>query len=339
MATRKIKNILLKGVVKLKQVWTSIIKNRDLLVFFLFFLLSTGLWFLNALRKEYTTTISYPVKYSDYPEDFIMLGEPLKEVQLKIRSLGYTLLPYHIGKIVSPENLRVSSFKRMNGENKHGAFVLTRDLNKSFADKLANGIDLLDIYPDTLFVELEQKQRKRVPVRFKSSLSFKPQYYQSGDIMIKPDSIEISGPASFVDTTNFVYTENKKFIDLSDSLVRNMSLRGNDNLVYNPGRVLVNIPVEPFTEKILRIPVSDLNVPDSLRLKSFPANISVSFTVAVSRFNSISANDFTAVVDYSSHTGAQLPDRLKVKLVNMPKGIESVDYSPLFIDCLFEKVR
>ncbi len=337
MAINTLKNILNNYFSKTKELLLSLKNNRDLLVFLVFLLLSTGLWFLNALRKDFVTTIEYPVKYSDFPEDFILLGEPQTQVQLKIRSLGYNILPYHFGKVISPEDLRVSAFKRMRKGNAEGAYILTRELKNMFTRNLTNGIDLLEIYPDTLFVLFEKKERKKVPVRFQSQLKFKPQYYQSGNIKIKPDSVEISGPSTLIDTLDYVSTENKVFEELSDSLVRNVSLVTNKKIQVSPGRVVVSIPVEPYTEKVLNIPLKMVNVPDSLRLKCFPSEIKVSFTVAVSKFNDVSSADFNALVDFNTNTSNTLPDRLKVKITDMPQGVKNVDYSPLFVECLFEK--
>ncbi|MCW3788094.1 YbbR-like domain-containing protein [Plebeiibacterium sediminum] len=337
MAINTLKNIINDYSSKIKELFLSLKNNRDLLVFLVFLLLSTGLWFLNALRKDFVTTIEYPVKYSEFPEDFILLGEPQTQVQIKIRSLGYNLLPYHFGKVIAPEDLHVSAFKRMRKGNAEGAYVLTRDLKNVFTKNLTNGIDLLEIYPDTLFVLFEKKERKTVPVKFQSQLKFKPQYYQSGQIKIKPDSVEISGPSTIIDTVQYVYTENKVFEELSDSLIRNISLVAEDKLKVTPGRVVLTIPVEAYTEKVLTIPLKTINVPDSLRLKCFPSEIKVSFTVAVSKFNDVTSADFNALVDFNTNTSSTLPDRLKVKITDMPQGVKNVDYSPLFVDCLFEK--
>lgn len=335
---KELKSKMVQWSETVKDTLKKIKHNRDLLVFFVFLVLSTGLWFLNALRKEYTTTINFPVKYVEFPDDFILLGKPQNKLQLKIKSLGYTVLPYHMGRILDPELLNVSSFKRMRNGAQYGAYVATRDLIKTFSDKLTNGVELLEIYPDTLFVRFEKKERKLVPVHFESSLSFEQQFYQSGSIILKPDSVTVSGPASLIDSLQFVTTENKKYEDLRDSLIRNVSIDPIDNVVIQPGRIVVNIPVEPFTQKKINIPIHHVHIPDSLVLKSFPGNINVSFTVAVSQFNNISAGDFDALVDFNSKTTNTLPDRLKVKLQSIPVGIKDVSYTPLFVDCLFEKV-
>ncbi|MGQ1784962.1 MULTISPECIES: CdaR family protein [unclassified Saccharicrinis] len=324
---------------KTKSSVKSLRQNRDLLAFLLFLILSTGLWFLNALRKEYTTTISYPVKYEDFPKDFILLGKPQNKLQLKIKSLGYGILPYHIGKILDPEPLNVSSFRRIRSGSKYGAYIPTREMLNDISNKLSNGVELIEIYPDTLYVFFEKKESKKVAVVFDSKLSFEQQFYQSGRITVIPDSVEVAGPASLVDSVDFIKTESKSYEGLKDSLVRNVALEQLNNIEVRPNRVVVNIPVEAFTQKNLRIPVDQLNIPDSLTLRSFPGDINLSFMVAASRFNDIKAQDFSAIIDFKQNTSTRLPDRLKVKLLDQPEGIKNVTYSPLFVECLFEKAK
>lgn len=328
-----------KWTQKVQKVLASIKQNRDLLVFLLFLVLATGLWFINALRKEYTTNISYPVKYGEFPDDYILLGKPQNKIQIQIRSLGFSILPYHMGKFLEPHLLKVSSFRRIRTENRYGAYLPTREILKNFTGTFPKDIELVSISPDTLFIYFEKKERKKIPVKFNSQLKFKPQYYQSGKIKLKPDSVEVSGPSSLIDSIAFVETEFKIYEALSDSLVRNMSLERTSNLEFNPSRVVVSIPIEPFTEKNLNIPIVHLNVPDTLTLKTFPDDINLTFTVAASRFNTVRAQDFSVAVDYSSSTAPGLPDRLKVRLLSQPEGIKNVSYSPLFVECLFKRVK
>lgn len=336
---KRFKENIPKWTQKARKVLAAVKKNRDLLVFLLFLVLATGLWFVNALRKEYTTTISYPVKYTEFPDDYILLGKPQSKIQIQIRSLGFSILPYHMGKLLEPHILKVSSFRRIKTENRYGAYLPSHEIFKTFAGTFPKDIQLVSISSDTLFIYFERKARKKVPVKFNSQLKFKPQYYQSAKIKLKPDSIEVSGPSSLVDSISFVNTEFKTYEALNDSLVRNMSLERIGNIELTPNRVVVSIPIEPFTEKNLSIPITHLNIPDTLSLKTFPDDINLTFTVAASRFNTVRAQDFSVAVDYSSNTTPGLPDRLKVRLISQPEGIKNISYSPLFVECLFKRVK
>ena len=43
--------------------------DKQVIVFMVCLLIATSLWFLNALSKDYTTIVSYPVKYINPPKN------------------------------------------------------------------------------------------------------------------------------------------------------------------------------------------------------------------------------------------------------------------------------
>jgi hypothetical protein len=59
------KNFLLEQIKKIKQFLTT----RDFLVFLLFLGISTALWTLQALRKNYEMTVEMPIAYTNLPGD------------------------------------------------------------------------------------------------------------------------------------------------------------------------------------------------------------------------------------------------------------------------------
>ncbi|WP_083634257.1 CdaR family protein [Saccharicrinis aurantiacus] len=312
-------------------------ENRDLFIYLIFFLIATALWFLNALRKEYVTNISYPIKYSNLPDDYILHGTTDDRLQLKIRAQGYSLLPYYFGKDEAPLFLSVSNFKLKSEGESQFAYVLSREYLNAVSSRLANNIELIEIFPDTLSVSLDKKQRKIVPVKHQSTFTYAAEYYPSGNVDIDPERIEVSGPSSIIDTLKFVELIPKDFANLKDSIDEFVAIRPIKNVILNPEKVNLNLPIEPFTEKKISIPVLAINLPDSLKVRTFPAKINLSCRVPASKFNQIDDVLFHAVIDYDNFTGEGLPDKLKVRLLRQPKWINTVNYSPLFVECLFEK--
>jgi hypothetical protein len=196
---------------------------------------------------------------------------------------------------------------------------------------------LLSISPDTLFIRLSPKMTRRLPITPDIDLAFKTQYNQAGDIVLEPDSVDVTGDAAIVDSLESVKTKHSVFKDLSDTLVVLLPLEKTEGLKYSTGSVTVTVPVEPFTESSIMIPVVARNVPDSMRLKTFPSEIKVSFRVSLNRFESINAEDFTAAVYFTPDLINNNNQRIKVKLERYPEGLYFVDYTPLFVEYLLEK--
>jgi YbbR domain-containing protein len=57
--------------------------------------------------------------------------------------------------------------------------------------------------------------------------------------------------------------------------------------------------VEKFTEGVVKVPVTILNIPEGLLIKYFPKEVNVTFYTSLNNFNKVKAKDFKVVCDYS----------------------------------------
>lgn len=325
-----------QGIVRL---WFDQLKqDKNLVVFLIFLVISTGFWFLNALRKEYTATLSYPVKFVDLPENKMLPEDFRGRIEVKVKAVGFVILRYQLSNAFLPLTFSVSemqSLKTASGEE--GVFTITSTEKNKIAGQLSQGMELIDISPDTLFVPLAEKGNARVPVKILADIGFQKQYLQAGEIMVQPDSVTISGPKSIVDTIRFIQTRKVDLQGLSDTVTTNVPLVIPPRVKSSVKKVTATIPVEPFTEINLKIPLRIYGLPDSLRIKTFPSSIQVSFRVGISKYGTIDESHFSAVIDASPVLRSDRPERLKVRLDKAPINIESLSFSPIFVEYLLEK--
>src|SRR5690554_3856254 len=87
-----------KWWLKLKQ----ILSKRDAYVFLVFLLISTAFWFLNALRDDYVTDFSYPVRFVNVPQNEIIVDGMSQKVDLKIKASGFTILRQRLNSSFVP---------------------------------------------------------------------------------------------------------------------------------------------------------------------------------------------------------------------------------------------
>ena len=52
--------------------------KRNVVTYGICVIIATVLWFLNALNKEYTTEITYPIKYTDIHKKKLFINKPPK---------------------------------------------------------------------------------------------------------------------------------------------------------------------------------------------------------------------------------------------------------------------
>lgn len=311
--------------------------NQRFVIFVFFLIVSTVIWYLSKLSHEYSTTLSYPVRYESLPKGKVLVGEPPRKIQLKVKAFGYTLLKCKLGAALSPIELDLNKHLSYSYEGtKVKQFVLTYRLRNGVVKQLGSEILLEGIEPDTLTVELADMVSKQVIIKPDFEVSFEQQYMQSGYLDLEPDSITISGPKSIIDTINEVSTKEVKFKKLNQKVSKKVSLIPINQVSFSKRKVMLSLPVEKYTEITIKVPVGIDNQPDSVKLLFIPKAIDVKCNVVLSKYFTLSPSMYKADVDYTQ-INSSLSKKLKVKLSMIPDFVKLVDYSPKYVEYIIEK--
>jgi len=306
------------------------------MVFLVCLSIATLFWFLNALKKEYSVDLTFPVKYTNLPKNKVLANTPPDHFTLKVNSYGFTILRHKLSMAFSPLVFNVNEFtegKMETSGNSNFQFG-TRRFIKRFSSQVSNELKIVEIQPDSLYFEFDRVVKRKVKVKPNITYTLKKQYYLNGEIQTEPDSVWVSGAESIMDTIQYIYTENQHYKDLEKNTQRNVSLVSSKQLDIDPGRVVLKIPLEEFTEKQLVVPVYVTDVPDNLSVKLFPDKVKVSFMIGLSHFATITEKDFNFSVSY-----ADIESKKEILPVNqnvLPPNIISVTVSPENIEYLIE---
>lgn len=317
---------------KLKQ----ILSKRDAYVFLVFLLISTAFWFLNALRDDYVTDFSYPVRFVNVPKNEIIVDGMSQRVDLKLKASGFTILRQRLSSSLVPLVYDISQMRRLVRNDKELAYVLSRSQLGSVRDQLLVGMELVDINPDTLFLTMDQLLDRKVPVVLNGEIGFEKQFILADSVRFEPDSVTISGPASVVDTIAAVYSKYLVTEKLKDTYTKKIPLQKYSAVALSHSEATITILVEPFSEKSFSVPILVTGLPDSLRLKTFPSSVEVTFRAGMSQFETISPDNFRASVNGADVLKSERPTRLRVRFDQVPDNIQSYDYSPIFVEYFIE---
>ncbi|MBI5220060.1 MAG: YbbR-like domain-containing protein [Bacteroidia bacterium] len=311
--------------------------RQSLLVFLVFLLISTSIWLINALRKNYSLTIAFPVRYINFPKDKLSVGEMPSYLFILIRTNGYTLLQYKIKPPATPITIDVNSYVLVRASEKSPRYyLLTRYLLDNIEGQVPSDVKVLDISPDSLYFQFDKVFKKKVPVIPAIKIEFRRQYSFRDIPTVKPDSIWVYGPKAVIDTLQSIKTEPVMYRNLSRPIEKKYELQKIYNLTTSVKYVTVNIPVEKYTEASLNIPVEIKNLPDSLILKVIPDNISVSCLVGLSNYDKIKPYYFKATVDYKA-TKEKFSKKLKVSVGEFPRMISNLRFHPQKVNYIIKK--
>lgn len=308
--------------------------RKRVLLFSVFLVISIFIWLLNALSKNYTTQLQYPLVYDNLPEDRVLVGELPSELDLSVNALGYALLRYKIFRRPDPVRLSVSSFNlsRSQDPDENRGYLLTRYLRDHIARQLPSELQLLDLRPDTLYFQFAGLGQRRVPVQHSLEFQVDKSFTLKDGVVLSPDSITVSGPDIVLDTLSSVRTESRNLELLNRSFEDRLALVKLEGVEYETSRVQCRIELEKYTEVQLSIPVEVINLPDSLTIQTFPSKIRFVCNVGLSKYERVNSFPFRALVDYSAIR--EQDSDLEIVIPAMPDYLLSHNYSPRSVEFL-----
>ena len=131
--------------------------DKRIVVFMVCLLIATVLWFLNALSKEYSTTITYPVKYVNPPGNQFLSNTPPAKFDLKVEAHGFTLLRHKLNLSFSPIVLNLTNTTQ-NLEGETGAYTIRSEtLRSRISDQVSSEIRIIEVLPDFFTLVLDRE--------------------------------------------------------------------------------------------------------------------------------------------------------------------------------------
>lgn len=321
---------------KIHLLFRDFVNNRRATSFAFCVLLSVMLWMLIKLSDEYRSTVQVSIEMTEVSEDQVLLESSADQLQVEIQSLGFRLLRYHWGNKKTLE-IRLNNLVK---EDSNRYYWLPNRHLEVLNQQFNYGEQITSVRPDTLFFVIEKKIRKKLPVVASVDLKYNKQYKPTKAMKLDPDSIELIGPEHAVLAFNEISTKHFVKKDIKSSFTQRLALKTdtNLNLSFSQNYVQLEVAVEEYTEGKQTVPITLVNVPDSVQLKTFPREVNLSYLVSLSAYKKITGSDFIVQCDYRQLIG-QNPDLLKVKLMKYPEQIELLHINPSRVEYILSKKR
>ncbi|MBQ8270484.1 MAG: hypothetical protein IJZ22_04680 [Bacteroidaceae bacterium] len=282
-----------------------------------------------TLNQDYETDIRFRVSVKGVPDD-VNIDSQDRDVMVRVRDRGTTLMNYKLESFI-PLSVNYSEFV-----NRKGRLLLPASaLQKRVKKQLQSLTSVLAIHPDTL-IYYTQESAQRFPIVFNGEVTPARQY-AVGDILLSPDSAWVFAPLQVADSIKCIYTQQCVRKELRDTLVLTLPLEvpGSVNSC-TPSEVTVTVPVYPYAQKVFRLPVRELDFPDTYKLRTFPSQVQVMLNVSMDKYNTVSADEFEVGVSYLDVFESE-SNTVAVKLLRSPDYATDVVLVPSEVEYIIEK--
>ena len=305
--TKKNKNIKLKSV-----------KQKRPNVFVLFLFLSFLISLLVKLSNTYTQTLNFELSPKNLKSNELIISETPNFVNITISGRGFQLLKYYINKPI----IEVDFSQLIKNSNRY-IWTESRQL-----DKIINYFDseivVKSINPDTIVFPFDSQFTKKLPINILVKSNFAIGFDLIDKFQSSPDSITIIGPESILKTLRSISTKQIELNEINSSV--DMSVELNipseiKQLNFSHESVSIFAEVDKFTEGMVNVPVTIVNLPEQLDISFFPKEISVVYYSSLEAYNTIDQTDFTVECDFNLLTADN--NYLNPVLVNKPLSVKT----------------
>ena len=310
------------GVEELKE--EIVKKDKSKFLTFLFFLLiSSLLWFLIKLSKEYTTQTVFTVVYTETPVNK-WVSTTDQRVNLNFVADGFVTLRHNL--VRQPKRIVEIPLSevpyRLEGGNTYS--YGSQYVAERVADWLGVPAGNVTVNDDKQYFNMEDLQQKELPVRVPVDVKTQRQYLVYGDPIVVPSTITVYGPKSVLDTMDVIFTDPFSTVNANADVTKTLQINYCNGVVKGADpTVQVTVRVEQFTETLVEVPVT---ITDSLQVRFFPETMNVKCMVPICDFATLSPALFQVLADT-----AQLHRRqplLDIRLVKVPEHVQIIKTDP-----------
>ena len=306
--------------------------NREFLIFLFFLLLSGAFWLMMALNETYEEELKVPVRLVGMPRNAVMTDEPADTVKVTVRDKGFTLVTYKYGHWFRPLTFKFATYA--NEDQGHGA-IPAADTIKQVQSQLYGSSKLLSVKPEKLDFYFTYGASKKVPIRFRGKISTSKSYYLA-HTEFSPMMVTAYANKKVLDELKYVEIEPFNYRNLQDTIHQNVRLQKIRGVKLVPSTVRLSVYPDVLTEESIEVPVSAVNMPAGMVLRTFPSRVTVRFTIGASQFRMIRPEQFNVVVDYQ--TLAENPsDKCTLQLRSVPSSVSKAKLELDKVDYLLEQ--
>jgi len=298
-----------------------------LIVLFLAFLV----WFFVKIEDNYRYSFNIPLRVTNLEPNRIIGNKIPKRIKIAFWGKGRYLFSLMLRKDIF-YNLDVSKVR------KSAKIVLDIDQIKLLHE---TDIEILNIVsPETVEVVINDLITKQVPILPDVDIQTSPGYTVIDEIVLHPDSVQITGTDSEIKNILSIRTENKRFKNLKRDLEKKIRLVKPDiknfKLLTNESQISVDIQ-KLMEKQLYEIPVTVINKPPNLKVTVIPSTLSLVLEGGTDVLLNVTKQDITAYLDYRKiHASKNI---YHLAYIDTPEGTRHRDVKPKQFKVVFEIIR
>lgn len=292
-------------------------KGRDILMFLIFVCISAILWLVLAINEEEQFNIRIPVKISHVPDSVTLLTPGNAIINASINTKGINLLKSTFGKATAID----IDFRKYQSNNN---LIVSNPELKGLVKSSSGCLQVNRVYPDSISILYTSHPGHHLPIHIDYRISTDPQSTLVGQPKASIDSayIFVIGE-NLPESYDYINTEPIHLTNLNSSITRRVKLSGPVGSRIIPDSIDVQIKVEPLIIKRRKVVIEPVNVPENIKLITFPAQVDVTYMIPM-KSSTTSEPRFRVVADFSSIDFNSSSKKVRLQPIDVPNNLQNV---------------
>jgi YbbR domain-containing protein len=270
-------------------------KNNNWKVVVLSILAAATFWFFNALNKNYSTRLNYPLEFV-YNEDSAIAIDPLpKQIYLDVNGGGWNLLRKTFWPNTPPIRIELKDPTDLK-------YYTQSSLVPILSGQLG-GLKLNYVVTDSIFINIDEKASRKLKVLVDSfRIPLEKDLRLVSKINLSPDSVLLTGPKSLLNSFGTIawgkFSQDK--IDSNFDSDISIELPDNGLITPNVSRINVQFEVDKYIRYSMTIPLEKLRFPSEENIDLQDTVILLTMTVRENKISELNPSDFGVMVDFTA---------------------------------------
>jgi YbbR domain-containing protein len=261
---------------------------RHLGLKFLSVAVAFGLWFTLAGEETVERSLRIPLELRNRPERLELVENPPTTVDVRVRGRTGLLSQLEQGDVLAMLDLS-------SGRPGRRYFNLSRN-----QVRVPFGVDVVDVSPGTVSLRFEPSVTRQVPVVVVTE-GEPADGYVAGKPVVRPPTVDVSGPESAVERLREVTTEPVSLSGARETVREGAAIGLPDASVRldSAPTAVVTVPItpRPVDRTLMQVPVHLRNAAKNLSAQAVPAAVAVTVRGPADLLSSLRPDSIAAFVD------------------------------------------
>ncbi len=277
---------------------------------------ATTFWFLNAMNKQHTATLNYPIQFVYDKSRYIEVEDLPTQVAINVNGVGWNLLRNNLGIKTSPLLIPLDNPAEIKG-------LSAISIPSLISDQISE-LQLNYVLTDTLHIDLDERATKVFQLFVDSvNVPLEEGYRLTSRIQISPDSVIFHGPRTYLENMSDSLYLRLGEDQISNDFEQNISVPVPQKVTSSdPPIVQVSFTTGEYEQREYDLPLNLINGDENDSLFT-DVTVRISFSVESDRADMIEPGDFTMVGDLSAmgEDSTIIP-----RLASYPLGLADISY-------------